>query len=45
MTVDLHKIGNYWSVFEIVSVLIQNDKGKELGLKLFKRRLGGSIPQ
>jgi tetratricopeptide (TPR) repeat protein len=35
--VDLRKIGNYWSVFEMVSVLLQNDKGKDLGLKLFKK--------
>ncbi len=35
--IDLRKIGNYWSIFEIVSGLLQNEKGKELGLKLFKK--------
>jgi tetratricopeptide (TPR) repeat protein len=35
--IDLRKIGNYWSVFEIISSLLQNDKGKDMGLKLFKK--------
>ncbi len=35
--VDLRKLGNYWSVFQIVTSMIQNDQTKELGLKLFKK--------
>ncbi|HUR55406.1 MAG TPA: tetratricopeptide repeat protein, partial [Gemmataceae bacterium] len=35
--IDLRKIGSYWSVFEIITAMIQNDRGRELGLKLFKK--------
>src|SRR6185312_14725210 len=35
--IDFHKIGNYWSVIQMVPSLLRSDKGKELGLKLFKK--------
>ena len=35
--IDLRKVGSYWSVFEIISAMVQNDKGREVGLKLFKK--------
>lgn len=35
--IDLRKISNYWSVIELVSNLMRQEKGKDLGLKLFKK--------
>ena len=35
--IDLRKIGNYWSIFESISSMLQQDKTKELALKLFKK--------
>src|SRR5205085_9792815 len=35
---DLRKFGNrYWTVMEMVQPLLQNEKTKELGLKLFRK--------
>jgi tetratricopeptide (TPR) repeat protein len=35
--IDLKKFSNYWTVIEMVSPLLQQDKTKELGLRLFKK--------
>src|SRR5262249_38818500 len=35
--IDMRKINNYWSVIEVATGLLRNEKGKELGLKLFKK--------
>jgi len=35
--IDLHKVGNYWAVTEPIATLLQQDKGRELGLKLFRK--------
>jgi tetratricopeptide (TPR) repeat protein len=35
--VDLRKVGYYWAVAEVINSLLTNDKGRELGLKLFRK--------
>jgi tetratricopeptide (TPR) repeat protein len=35
--VDLRKLGSYWTITEPIQALLQQDKGKELGLKLFRK--------
>jgi tetratricopeptide (TPR) repeat protein len=35
--IDLRKLGSYWTITEPIQALLQQDKGKELGLKLFRK--------
>ena len=35
--IDLRKVGQYYYVFQLVSTMLQNEKSKDLGLKLFKK--------
>src|SRR5262249_1087753 len=35
--VDLRKLGSYWMVSQAISSMLQQEKSKELGLKLFRK--------
>jgi tetratricopeptide (TPR) repeat protein len=41
---DVKKIGNYWSVEQLISQLMQNEKTRERGLSLF-RKMWKAFPQ
>jgi tetratricopeptide (TPR) repeat protein len=42
--VDIKKLGNFWSVEQLVSTLMQNEKSRDRGLRLF-RRMWKAFPQ
>ena len=42
--VDMRKLGNYWSITQPIASLLQQENGKELGLKLF-RKVWEAFPQ
>lgn len=35
--IDLKKLGNYWNVAQMVSNLLEQDKTREIGMRLFKK--------
>jgi tetratricopeptide (TPR) repeat protein len=42
--INLSKVSNYWSISEPISMLLQNEQTREMGLKLFKKAWN-SFPQ
>ena len=35
--IDLRKVGQYWYVTELIAAMLREDRGRELGTKLFKK--------